>query len=104
VLRLGDTDSGDLLGTVSFLAFLASVLSASILLTRWWSRAVTAAPVRAYLVDRAVAGCATRGFACRLLERGHDSRRAKARAAAGLGDRLLRRGLEDVEARLVAGD
>jgi hypothetical protein len=44
VQLLGDTDSGDLLGRVSFLAFLAWVLAASILLTRWWSRAVTAAP------------------------------------------------------------
>jgi hypothetical protein len=44
VQLVGDADSGDLLGTVSFLAFLAWVLAVSILLTRSWSRAVSAPP------------------------------------------------------------
>lgn len=44
VQLVGDADSGDVIGTVAFMAFLAWVLAASILLIRWWGRAAERQP------------------------------------------------------------
>jgi hypothetical protein len=49
---IGDADSVDLIGTLSFMAFLGWVRAASILLTRWWSRAATAASGRGAAAER----------------------------------------------------